>query len=279
VPQRLEPAAAGDALGCWCNRFPPDVIVLAVRWYLRFGVSYRDLEEPLPPLILVNQSTEDLATTQLRKGRRTCWVTTHRRYGRAQAEAAVLAADINRWSRQSWRMVPTHRSATALALGARIGVQMIWPPVEPQTSSNALVNFVSRSRIRNLRSPRSRRRLRACEHRTVGRFAPGSWGLAAQPGQLVTEHQDLQVLGGVAAGQQHEQLDGAAQGQVGEVRRHPADLRAGQRRGHTTAPRMLRPASSQALTELAHPTRLFEAGCGNRAAVTVYRARRAAARS
>jgi transposase-like protein len=28
-------------------RFPPDVIVLAVRWYLRFGLSYRDLEELL----------------------------------------------------------------------------------------------------------------------------------------------------------------------------------------------------------------------------------------
>ena len=26
-------------------RFPPDVIVLAVRWYLRFGLSYRDVEE------------------------------------------------------------------------------------------------------------------------------------------------------------------------------------------------------------------------------------------
>jgi IS6 family transposase len=25
-------------------RFPPEVIVLAVRWYLRFGLSYRDLE-------------------------------------------------------------------------------------------------------------------------------------------------------------------------------------------------------------------------------------------
>jgi hypothetical protein len=49
---------------------------------------------------------------------------------------------------------------------ARIGVQMLWTPVERQTSSNALVNLVSRSRIRNLnaaaRSPRSRRRLRAC---------------------------------------------------------------------------------------------------------------------
>src|SRR3954463_13586886 len=29
-------------------RFPPDVIVLAVRWYLRYGLSYRDVEELLP---------------------------------------------------------------------------------------------------------------------------------------------------------------------------------------------------------------------------------------
>src|SRR3954468_13073602 len=28
-------------------RHPPEVIVLAVRWYLRFGLSYRDLEELL----------------------------------------------------------------------------------------------------------------------------------------------------------------------------------------------------------------------------------------
>jgi transposase, IS6 family len=28
-------------------RFPPDVIALAVRWYLCFGLSYRDLEELL----------------------------------------------------------------------------------------------------------------------------------------------------------------------------------------------------------------------------------------
>ena len=27
--------------------FPPEVIVLAVRWYLRFALSYRDLEELL----------------------------------------------------------------------------------------------------------------------------------------------------------------------------------------------------------------------------------------
>ena len=28
-------------------RFPPDVIVLAMRWYLRFCLSYRDVEELL----------------------------------------------------------------------------------------------------------------------------------------------------------------------------------------------------------------------------------------
>jgi transposase-like protein len=29
-------------------RFPPEVILIAVRWYLRYGLSYRDLEELLP---------------------------------------------------------------------------------------------------------------------------------------------------------------------------------------------------------------------------------------
>ena len=28
-------------------RFPPEIIVLAVRWYLRYGLSSRDLEELL----------------------------------------------------------------------------------------------------------------------------------------------------------------------------------------------------------------------------------------
>ena len=28
-------------------RFPPDVIMIAVRWYLRYGLSYRDVEELL----------------------------------------------------------------------------------------------------------------------------------------------------------------------------------------------------------------------------------------
>jgi transposase, IS6 family len=30
-------------------RFPPEIIVVAVRWYLRFGLSYRDVAELLVP--------------------------------------------------------------------------------------------------------------------------------------------------------------------------------------------------------------------------------------
>ncbi len=38
-------AAAGSEFAGF--RFPPEVITLAVRWYLRFGLSYRDVEELL----------------------------------------------------------------------------------------------------------------------------------------------------------------------------------------------------------------------------------------
>ena len=45
-PRRPRPAPVprSDFAGF---RFPPDVIVLAVPWYRRFGLSYRDVEEPL----------------------------------------------------------------------------------------------------------------------------------------------------------------------------------------------------------------------------------------
>jgi transposase, IS6 family len=44
-PRRLRSSLARSALAGFC--FPPEVIVLAVRWYLRFGLSYRDVEELL----------------------------------------------------------------------------------------------------------------------------------------------------------------------------------------------------------------------------------------
>jgi IS6 family transposase len=33
-------------------RFPPDVISIAVRWYLRYGLSYRDVEELLAERVI-----------------------------------------------------------------------------------------------------------------------------------------------------------------------------------------------------------------------------------
>ncbi len=42
IPHRVEstPSFAGF-------RFPPDVVLLAVRWYLRYGLSHGDVEELL----------------------------------------------------------------------------------------------------------------------------------------------------------------------------------------------------------------------------------------
>jgi transposase-like protein len=44
-PRRLRPSLAQSAFAGFC--FPPEVIVLSVRWYLRFALSYRDVEELL----------------------------------------------------------------------------------------------------------------------------------------------------------------------------------------------------------------------------------------
>jgi transposase-like protein len=45
---RHSPGTARAAPSAFAGfRFPPEVIVVAVRWYLRFGLSYRDVEELL----------------------------------------------------------------------------------------------------------------------------------------------------------------------------------------------------------------------------------------
>lgn len=41
------PVLAPTAVGVRRLRFPPEVIVLAIRWYLRYNLSYRDVEELL----------------------------------------------------------------------------------------------------------------------------------------------------------------------------------------------------------------------------------------
>ncbi len=45
--RRHSPVRPAPSLAFAGYRFPPEVITLAVRWYLRFGLSYRDVEELL----------------------------------------------------------------------------------------------------------------------------------------------------------------------------------------------------------------------------------------
>jgi transposase, IS6 family len=45
---RRRPAPAPASRSSFAGfRFPPEVITVAVRWYLRYGLSYRDVEELL----------------------------------------------------------------------------------------------------------------------------------------------------------------------------------------------------------------------------------------
>jgi len=71
---------------------------------------------------------------------------------------------------------------------------------------------------------------------TVGGLELGASGLAAKHGELVAEHHDLEVLGGLAVGQQHEQLDRAAQRQVAKSWQHRVTSAVGSR-GATAATR------------------------------------------
>jgi transposase, IS6 family len=44
-PRRVRPSLAGSGFAGFC--FPPEMIVLSVRWYLRFALSSRQVEELL----------------------------------------------------------------------------------------------------------------------------------------------------------------------------------------------------------------------------------------
>jgi transposase, IS6 family len=47
MPRRSGPLSAFPCSAFRGFRFPPEIVVLGVRWYLRFGLSYRDVEELL----------------------------------------------------------------------------------------------------------------------------------------------------------------------------------------------------------------------------------------
>jgi hypothetical protein len=92
------------------------------------------------------------------------------------------------------------------------------------------------------------------EHRPVGGLQLGSWDLAAEHAELMTQDEKFQVLGGIAAGCKHEQLDRAAQRQVGPFRQHQI---ASVMRGIAVTvpnPGLLRTRSSEAAFEFPHPT-------------------------
>src|SRR5450759_4455511 len=46
-PHRRRPVPVFSSSAFAGFRFPAEIIVLALRWYLRFGLSYRDVEELL----------------------------------------------------------------------------------------------------------------------------------------------------------------------------------------------------------------------------------------
>jgi transposase, IS6 family len=46
-PHRSRPLPAIHRSAFVGFRLPPEIIVIAVRWYLRYGLSYRDVEELL----------------------------------------------------------------------------------------------------------------------------------------------------------------------------------------------------------------------------------------
>ena len=79
---------AGSAFAGFC--FPSDVIVLAVRWYLRFGLSYRDVEE-----LLAERGVDVDHVTIYRWVQRftRCWRLT------PPGPAAMPSATAGRWTR------------------------------------------------------------------------------------------------------------------------------------------------------------------------------------
>ena len=70
-------------------RFPSDVMVLAVRWYLRFGLSYRDVEE-----LLTERGVEVDHVTVYRGcgGSCRCWL-------RPPDPAGTPSATVGSWTR------------------------------------------------------------------------------------------------------------------------------------------------------------------------------------
>jgi hypothetical protein len=94
------------------------------------------------------------------------------------------------------------------------------------------------------------------EESAVGGFQAGLGGLPLEDGELVAQHQDLQVLGGVTASEQREELDGAAEREVDESGQHMNGLRGGCGELADDTGTSIRPRSSHAMSQFPHPTGL-----------------------
>jgi hypothetical protein len=82
------------------------------------------------------------------------------------------------------------------------------------------------------------------EQSAVRGFQLGAGGLPLEDGELMAQHQDLQVLGGVTASEQREELDGSAEREVDESGQHAHASVAGLGNWRTIP----EPASKQQLT-------------------------------
>ena len=86
---RSEPVIPSSAFKGF--RFPSEIIVLAVRWYLRYGLSYRDLEE-----LLAERGIEVDHVTVFR------WCSASRRSSRTRLDrVAMRSMIVGSWTRRT----------------------------------------------------------------------------------------------------------------------------------------------------------------------------------
>jgi hypothetical protein len=92
------------------------------------------------------------------------------------------------------------------------------------------------------------------EQSAVAGFQLGPGGLPLEDGELMAQHQDLQVLGGGTSSEQREELEGAAEREVEEPGQHAGSLRGGLGElAHDTGT-SIRTRSSHAMPQFPHPT-------------------------
>jgi hypothetical protein len=85
--------------------FPPEVIIVAVRWYLRFSLSYRDVEE-----LLIERGVEVDHVTVFR------WV---QRLSTCSAQFARIVVSISRAARPRHRWPSRHAPSDGRSTGGQ----------------------------------------------------------------------------------------------------------------------------------------------------------------